>query len=79
MKTKKQIARSEKINRLISEYNKLNEDGGSRTKIWDELEDIFEWSRQHIMSILKKEGVLQPVKNVKQKKRRKKNERRVVA
>ena len=82
MKTKKQMARSEKIDRLVAEYTRLSQQvsqqGDSRTEMWQKLEDDFGWSRQHMMNILKVVGVLKPKNNVKQKKRRKGNERRVV-
>jgi hypothetical protein len=83
MKTKKQIARLEKIDRLVAEYTSLSQQvsqqGDSRTEMWQKLEGDFGWSRQHMMNILKVVGVLKPKSNVKQKKRRKGNERRVVA
>lgn len=78
MKTKKQIARLEKIDRLVAEYGKLNEIGGSRTMMWQQLEEEFGWSRQHIMQLLKDAGVLQP-KKMSNKKKKKKNERRIIA
>lgn len=74
MKTKKQMARSEKIDRLVAEYTRLSQPGESRTMMWQKLEDVFGWSRQHMMNILKVVGVLKPKSNVKQKKRRKGNE-----
>lgn len=83
MKTKKQIARLEKIDCLVAEYTSLSQQvsqqGGSRTEMWKELENKFGWSRQHMTNILKMVGALQPKKNVKTKKKRNKNERRTVA
>lgn len=83
MKTKKQIARLEKIDCLVAEYTSLSQQvsqqGDSRTEMWQKLEGDFGWSRQHMMNILKTVGVLQPKRNVKTKKKKNKNERRVVA
>lgn len=83
MKTKKQIARLEKIDRLVAEYTSLSQQVSqqrdSRTEMWKELENKFGWSRQHMMNILKVAGVLQPKERCKTQKKRNKNERRTVA
>ena len=58
MKTKKQEEREQRHKDIVSLYKELNQEGGSRMAMWEELEQRTGYSRPWLVKILTRNGVI---------------------